>query len=84
MRKPTSTSGGRTAPICAMPAITWSAGPRSACGGPPGSACTRRCFPPGFPVADAAAAALALDSELDWIKPYVLDTLRGQAGSIAR
>ena len=41
-------------------------------------------FPPGFPVADATAAALSLDSELDWIRRYVLDTLRGQAGSIAR
>jgi hypothetical protein len=37
-------------------------------------------FPQGFPVADAAAAALALDSEIDWIKRYVYDTNRGLLG----
>lgn len=37
-------------------------------------------FPAGFPVADAAAAALALDSEIDWIKRYVLDAIRGSTG----
>jgi hypothetical protein len=41
-------------------------------------------FPPGFPVADAGAAALALDSELDWIKRYVIDSGRGSIGPMVR
>lgn len=41
-------------------------------------------FPQGFPVADAAAAAVALDSELDWIKRYVFDATRGSIGTRGR
>jgi hypothetical protein len=41
-------------------------------------------FPQGFPVVDAAAAALALDSEVDWIRRYAIDTSRGNAGGMAR
>jgi len=38
-------------------------------------------FPDGFPTADAAAAALALDSEVTWIQRYVLDVNRGMSSS---
>jgi hypothetical protein len=38
-------------------------------------------FPDGFPTADAAAAALALDSEVVWIRRYVLDVNRGMSSS---
>jgi hypothetical protein len=41
-------------------------------------------FPPDFPVADAAAAALSLDSEVDWIRRYAIDTTRGAAGGMVR
>jgi hypothetical protein len=41
-------------------------------------------FPHGFPAADAAAAALALDSEVDWIRRYAIDTSRGNAGGMNR
>jgi hypothetical protein len=41
-------------------------------------------FPPGFPVADAAAAALALDSEMLWIKRYVFDATQGATGGLER
>jgi hypothetical protein len=41
-------------------------------------------FPQGYPVAAAAAAALALDSEIDWIKRYVYDATRGSTGAIVR
>src|SRR5262245_57447881 len=38
-------------------------------------------FPEGFPTADAAAAALALDSEVAWIRRFVLDVNRGTFSS---
>ena len=38
-------------------------------------------FPDGFPTADAAAAALALDSEVAWIRRWVLDANRGTSAS---
>jgi len=41
-------------------------------------------FPQGYPVAAAAAAALALDSEIDWIKRFVFDATRGSTGAITR
>jgi hypothetical protein len=41
-------------------------------------------FPQGYPVAAAAAAALVLDSEIDWIKRYVYDATRGSAGGLTR
>jgi hypothetical protein len=40
-------------------------------------------FPPGFPVADAAAA-LSLDSEVDWIRRYAIDSSRSAAGGMGR
>jgi hypothetical protein len=49
---------------------TWHAGPREV-------DCS---YDPLISMADAAAAALALDSEIDWIKRYVYDTNRGLLG----
>jgi hypothetical protein len=50
---------------------------------PSGQRVFEGAFPRGFPVADAAAAALALDSEVDWIRRYAFDLSRG-AGSVVR
>jgi hypothetical protein len=41
-------------------------------------------FPPRFPLPAAAAAVLALDSELIWIKRYVFDTTQGATGGLER
>ncbi len=41
-------------------------------------------FPAGYPVADAVAAALALDAEVDWIKRYAYDATRGSMGQLGR
>jgi hypothetical protein len=51
---------------------------------PSGQRVYEAVFPPGFPAADAAAAAIALESEVDWIRRYAIDTSRGNAGGITR
>src|SRR5262249_17424168 len=37
-------------------------------------------FPQGFPAADAAAAAVSLDSEINWIRRNATGTIRGRTG----
>src|SRR5262249_61943877 len=41
-------------------------------------------FPPGFPPVDMAAAAVALDSEVQWIRSHVTDSFQGSAPRIGR